>query len=403
MLGYARKVFGWEKRLDAVTDRRRRPRIPTSVVVRSVVVMFLARLGSLNALEQSGPGAFWRRWLGGPMPSADTVGRVCALAEAEGIRETTGQVYSRMKRMKALAPPPHGLMAAILDGHESHATYRRCCSGCLQRVVRTAQGERTQYYHRHVTLQLLGEDLCFLLDAEPIRPGEGEIAAAIRLFDRAIAAYPRAFDVVLGDALYADSGFFNHVLEKGKHVIAVLKDERRDLMADAESLFARTAGAGIQRGKRQCVQWDMEGFRSWLRVRRPVRVVRSEETWTVRRQLDGQPERIRSNWTWVTTLERKGASTGTVVGLGHGRWTIENEGFNELTTRQHADHVYKHEPGAMLVFLLFAMLVANMFLAFYRRNLKPAFRCAVSMVHVSRQMAAELYGSLPGGPARAPT
>jgi len=396
-------VLGWEKPLDAVTDGRRQGRIPTSVVMRSAAVMFLARLGSLNALEQSAPGKFWRKWLGGPMPSADTVGRVFALAETEDIRGTTHQVYSRMKRMKALAPPPHGLMAAILDAHESHATYRRCCSGCLQRVMHTAHGNRIQYYHRHVTLQLLAGNLLLLLDAEPIRPGEGEVAAARRLLDRVIAAYPRAFDVVLGDALYADGGFINHVLGKGKHVIAVLKDERRDLMADAESLFAQTPGAGIRRGNRQCVQWDMEGFGSWPRVRRPVRVVRSEETWTVRRQLDGQPETMHSNWTWVTTLDKRRASTRTIVGLGHGRWTIENEGFNELANRLHADHVYKHEPRAMLAFLLLAMLAANVFLAFYRRNLKAIVRRTVSMLHVSRQIAAELYGSLPDGPARVPT
>ena len=54
--------------------------------MRSVVVMFLARQGSLNALEQSRPSRFWGRWLGHPMPSADTIGRVCALAEPAAIR-----------------------------------------------------------------------------------------------------------------------------------------------------------------------------------------------------------------------------------------------------------------------------------------------------------------------------
>ena len=198
--------------------------------MRSVVVMFLARLGSLNALEQSRPSRFWGRWLGHPMPSADTIGRVCALAEPADIRGLAHHVYSRLKRMKALAPPAHGLMAAVLDGHESHATYRRCCPGCLTRVVHTGAGDRTQYYHRHVTIQLLAKDMCLLLDAEPMAPGEDEIAAAIRLLDRVNPVYPRAFDVVLGDALYADSRFFNYVLSKGKHATAVLKDDRRDLL-----------------------------------------------------------------------------------------------------------------------------------------------------------------------------
>ena len=66
-----------------------------------------------------------------------------------------------------------------------------------------------QYYHRQVTLLLLAEapaggaPLRLLLDVEPQQPGEQETAAARRLLERVLEAYPRAFDVVLGDALYA--------------------------------------------------------------------------------------------------------------------------------------------------------------------------------------------------------
>jgi len=365
--------------------------------------MFLARLGSLNALDQSRPSRFWRRWLGRPMPSADTIGRVCGLAEPADIRASAHHVYSRLKRMKALEPPAHGLMAAVLDGHESHATYRRRCPGCLTRVVHAAAGDRIQYYHRHVAIQLLAKDMCLLLDAEPMAPGEDEVATAIRLLDRVIQAYPRAFDVVLGDALYADSRFFNHVLGKGKDAMAVLKDDRRDLLQDARNLFEQVPPVTTNQGKTHAAQWDIEGFTSWPQVHQPVRVVESKETRTVKRQIDGRDEPLCSDWTWVMTLSEDQATTRTVVQLGHDRWKIENEGFNELTNRQHGDHVYKHDARAMLVFCLLAMLCMNVFGAFYRRNLKPALRRAVSMLHISRQIAAELYQGLRNGPARAPT
>lgn len=67
------------------------------------------------------------------------------------------------------------------------------------------------------------------------------------------------------------------------------------------------------------------------------------------------------------------------------------------------NHVYKHQPAAMLVFLLLAMACLNVFLVFYRRNLKPALRQAVSMLHVSRQITADPYIRIPAGPVRAPT
>lgn len=389
--------------MDAVRDSRRRARIGTPVILRAVVGMFLSRLGSLNALEQSRPSRFWSTWLGGSLPSADTIGRVCALAEPQDVRALHHDLYARFKRMKALEPPGHGLMAAVLDGHESHATYRRCCSGCLQRTIHTGQGDRIQYYHRHVGLQLVGRDLHLMVDAEPQKAGEDEVAAALRLLDRVLAAYPRAFDVIVLDGLYADSRVFNYVLERGKDVIAVLKDDRRDLVQDARGLFDQTAPIPVPEanGRRLC--WDLEGFTSWPQVHQPVRVVRSLETRTVRRQLDDRLEELQSDWLWVTTLSKVRASTRTVVQLGHSRWTIENQGFNEMVNRWHADHVYKHHPVAMLVFLLLAMVCLNVFLVFYRRNLKPAVRQAVSMLHISRQIAAELYTGLQPGPARAPT
>jgi len=141
VLAYARKVLKWEAPLEAIRDGRKRPQIGTRRIVRSAVVMFLCRLGSLNALGQSKGSRFWRSWLGAALPSPDTVGRVAGLIDPEQVRALHRALYAELKRGKALAPPQHGLMAAILDGHESHATYRRRCSGCLERKVRTAKGE----------------------------------------------------------------------------------------------------------------------------------------------------------------------------------------------------------------------------------------------------------------------
>ena len=396
-------MLGWQEHLDTVRDDRQQPRIPTQVIVRSIVVMFLARLGSLNALEQTRPSRFWHRWLGRLPPSADSVGRIAARMKPQDIRAAIHHVYSRLKRIKALQPLLGGLTLAVLDAHESHATYRRHCSGCLERVIHTAAGDRIQYYHQHVSIFLAVRDLPVMLDAEPIRRGEGEVAAAIRLLKRVVAAYPRAFEVVAGDAKYADSGFFNCVRGLGKHAIAVLKDERRDLLEDARSLFEHVPAVVSRRGNRHCLQWDIEGFTSWAQVHGSVRVVRSLERWTVRRQLDGQDEQMESDWIWVTTLPKSRLKTEVLVEFGNDRWLIENPGFNELVTRQHADHVYKHDSTAMLVFHLLGMLCLNVFVAFFRRNLKPVVRRAVSMLHVARQILAELYAGIPRGAPCAPT
>jgi hypothetical protein len=148
----------------------------------------------------------------------------------------------------------------------------------------------------------------------------------------------------------------------------------------------------------------MAGFTTWPQCEHPVRVVRSLETRRVKRQLDKNVEEEVSDWVWTTTLTSQRAGTGAVVQMGHGRWTIENQGFNELVNHWHADHVYRHHERAMLVMWLLTMFACNLFGAFYLRNLKPAVRRACDRLEIARRMLAELYqGPTTRSPGRVAT
>jgi hypothetical protein len=396
LIAYAEKIFQFSGTVVAgVVDRRRQPRIPTAHVVHSVVVLFWARIGSLNALELAAHSSFFRRWLGQSLCSADSVGRVTALTEAESLRRGIHHIYDRLKRNKAL-PDQDGLAVAVLDGHESHASYRRHCSGCLERIIRTGQTERTQYYHRQVTLMLLPATrpgcapVRFLLDHEPQRAGEDEVATALRLLERVLGAYPRGFDLVLADALYSTAPLFNFLLARGKHVLTVLKDDRRNLYQDTAALFAACPPEEGSFRSRKCLWWDFSDLLSWPQVNVPVRVVRSQEKRTVRRQLDGKDELLTSDWIWVTTLPAQSVPTGRIVAFGHQRWDIENHGFNDLVNGWHADHIYRHDPNAIECFLLLAFLACNIFQAFFTLNLKPQIRNGRTRAFWSSLMAAEI-------------
>jgi hypothetical protein len=391
-LRYVDKVYYLKEQLQGLRDGRIRPRIKTPVVAGSALVMALAQMGSLNALEQTGENSFWRKWLGANLPSADVMGTVFSSIDCGALRWMLRHLYSRLKRNKVLRPPfCDNLFALVIDGHESSASYLRCCNQCLKREIKTLKGSRTQYYHRHVMAILLCKDFPFLLDLELQMPGEDEVAAATRLLERIFLNYPRAFDVVVADGLYAQAPFFKTVIAHGKQVIAVLKDDRRDLLQDAISIFRQEQPVVFQQDGiiRQC--WDIEGFKSWTSFGEEARVVRSIETTTVCRQKTGEKEDCVSEWMWVTTVPKKRVSTETFVAIGHGRWDIENKAFNELTTYWHADHIYKHTVGAIEAFWLITMLAYNLFHAFITLNLKPAIRQLYTKLHLSRAVAAELY------------
>src|ERR1700680_4127890 len=304
LIAYSEKIFRFSRDVVApISDRRMEPRISTAAVVKSATVLFWARLGSINAWEQLGKSSFWPRWLGEPAFSADPVGRFHALPDAARLRQGIHHVYERLKRNKAL-PDIYGLGVVVLDGHESHASYLRHCPGCLQRTIHCEEGDRIQFYHRQVTLLLLPgaspgrEAVRLLLDHEPQRSGEDEVETALRLLARVIPAYPRAFDLVLADALYAQAPFFNFLLAHGKHALVVLKDERRNLYQDVAGLFDSVTPQSRGYRSRQCLWWDFPDLLSWPPVKAPVRVIRSRETYAVRRQLDKQDAPQTSDWIW---------------------------------------------------------------------------------------------------------
>ncbi len=363
-----------------------------SAVVGTALVMELTQMGSLNAVSQTGGNCFWKNWItNGAPPSADTIGRVFSLMEVNTLRPVLKHAYTRLKRNKVLHPAFHdNLFAVIIDGHESSASYLRCCSDCLQRDIKTASGSVIQYYHRHVTAVLLVKDSVLLLDLEMQRPGEDEVAAAIRLLERLFRDYPRAFDIVMADGLYARAPFFKKVVEHGKHVIAVLKDDRRDLIKDAMGIFSQEQPVLVQDGTttRQC--WDVEELTSWPQFSGKVRVVRSLETKKRKRQKTGKEEEFVSDWLWVTTLPKTLLGTEAFVVIAHKRWDIENRAFNELVTYWHADHVYAHTRTAIEAFWLTTMLAYNLFHAFINLNLKPVIRSIYTKSFIASAVAAEL-------------
>jgi hypothetical protein len=173
--------------------------------------------------------------------------------------------------------------------------------------------------------------------------------------------------------------------------LVVLKDDRRNYYQDAVGLFAHAAPQQGERRGRECQWWGLPDLVSWPQVKTPLRVVRSVETYSVRRQLDRTVPQETSDWVWVTTVPQSQAPTMRVVSWGHQRWDIENLGFNELVNGWEADHIYKHEAQAIEAFLLMTFLAYNIFHAFIGLNLKPQLRDTKPVAYWASLIAAELY------------
>lgn len=395
LLRYAKGGYHLDAQVAAIGDARLKPRIPTARVVKSALLMFWARLGSFNALEEGRPGGLWRRWLGGDLHSADTMGNVAAVASVEDLREVLRAHYHLRRRKKTLRPIAPGLWPVVFDGHESNSSFLRSCPACLQRTIHFKDGDRTQYYHRYVLALLLHADGGVLLDLEPQAPGEEEMATARRLLDRLLLHLPRAFNLVVGDALYLNPDFCRTARAHHKDFLAVLKNEARDLLVDARSMFPEVQPTAHHDRRTASLCWDISGFTTWPQFGRSVRVARSVETTTIRRQASGKEETTTVEWIWATSLPGEKAPTSTVIHIGHRRWSIE-ETLNELVNSWHANHVYKHDLNAMVFLWLLLFLAYNLFHVLITRNLKPALRRGHSQRYWAALIQAQFYHDLLG-------
>lgn len=386
---YGEKIYGLCTGLRAVQDGRVNPRIPAGRAALGYLMLMLARLGSLNALEQRQAPPSWEKWLEGPLPSARVMGNVATTLRLDQLRTLLRKQHARLKRNKGFRRNPNGLRFLVLDGHEGVSSYRRTWKNCLERVVHFATGDKTQYYYRYVAAYLTNGENYLMIDGEDQRPGEGEIACAMRLLNRIFEQYPRAFEVVCGDNLYMDPALWKLVRAHKKHLIAVLKNENRDLLVDARSLLDHSTPIDMDDKKVRRTCWDLNGFTTWPQCGEPVRVVRSVERTTITRQKGCQKQSVESEWFWVTSLPPMLACTQTIVRAGHGRWGIENQGFNELSTLWHGDHGYRYHAHALLACTLLLFIAYNLFHAFLERNLKPQARAGRSQKYWADLIAAE--------------
>jgi len=114
-----------------------------------------------------------------------------------------------------------------------------------------------------------------------------------------IGSYPRASDLVLAHALYAAAPFFNFLPAHGKHAVAVLKQERRQLYQDVAGLFVSAPPReGTFLPDPEMFVMGFSGGAFVATGTTPVRVIRSLETYPVRRQLDGKDKVQTSDWIW---------------------------------------------------------------------------------------------------------
>jgi len=309
-----------------------------------------------------------------------TCWRVCRISHPQHltVSRVVKEIYQKARKSKMLSAYC-GMWAGIVDGHERITSPYCKCPYCKSRIVTKKDGVKDiQYYHEFTAFILAGPKISFILDIEPILPGEGEISSLYRLLERVCKNYPKAFKIVIGDGLYLKETVFNLLKKHHKHAIAVLKEERRQLFEEANSLLLLSEPKAYKQKKTYYRVWDHQISGCWDGYGKNARVIVSEESTPKRvHSEDGRSfeNRVnRANWMWVTNLpcpeSEDPDDLKNTVRICHSRWQIENQCPGETVNTWNADHIYRHSSNAIIVFLLLLFIAVNIFNIFRIRNIK---------------------------------
>ena len=373
---YAQKRFKLPLLAGCFADARPQPQIPARAVGLSLLLGEVVQIKGFLSLQAETQLPQWQRWVGHPRPiSHDTFGYVSERLAPDRLRRAGVWIARQLKRGKAFEPNKiNGLLVVSLDANEQFCSDHRCCADCLHREVtcKDAHGQavkQTQYYHKQVYAQLSGPQLSVILDFEPLRQGEEECAAALRLLRRLRREYGRRFfDVVVVDSWYANGPFLKTVVEElGWPVIAVLKQERYEAYQEALALTRDQKPAQVvERDGRQVEIWEVSAVRFTDSYPGPVRIVRVRERWTERQRIGGawQHQAKEQQWLWVVAGELSAYAGAVIRDLGHQRWKIENHAFGELTQHWHLTHCAHHEPVAVVALLWIKIIAFTLFRAY---------------------------------------
>ena len=407
-LAYANKVFALNRTARTVRDARPYPQIPARALFLTLLLGVVLRTGSYHDLAKQTKRRRWQHLIHWRQRiSDDALHYVSEHFNLDDLRGNLVAANRRLKDNKALESCQlDGLLFLSLDANEHFHSRSRCCPCCCQREIEEtdAHGQKhtvVEYYHRYVFGQINGPKFNALLDLEPIRPGEGEAEAALRLLGRIRRTYGvRFFDAVTIDSWYVQGPFLKAVEKLGWYWVVVLKQERMEVLQEARALSAGQKPDGQfhdAERDREVELWAVKDLDFSKSYGRKVRVVHAREQWTEVRVVGGKKVRKpqRSDWWWMVSAGLAGYPATLVYEAGHRRWGIENKAFNELTQSYHLEHCYHHEAVAMLAQMLILMLGFTLFNAFALLHSQLVRLGQVSLKELAHDLDLALEEALP--------
>jgi len=385
---YITKVYRFKQFVTSLSERRTNPSIPLSDVILVLFVGIITQMGSLNQMEEKLRQGYFNKLLGKIVKgSAETLGNVLQVMLVKELVCFCRDIIKTSRYNGVFKGGTiDGFLVASLDATELTRTEseRRSCPSCKTTVFTREDGTKViQRHENFVGASYVGKPPNLIIGIERVAPGEGETTAALRLLDNLRAWHYFYADVVTMDSLYASAPVLNKLLEQNVIGVIRVKQEHYSLLQDAEALFSTRGPDLVKRGvsiksdwyaedragrkyRYDLKVWDEEGFTTWEKVIKPLRILKVEET---RVDNCGNPLNEPQVTHIIVTAGKDIISTETVWRILHRRWDIENKIFHDLKKYWSFGHDFHHEDNAFLAMRWLIVIAVNLFMLFFYRRL----------------------------------
>jgi hypothetical protein len=402
------KVFGLSDLVHAMPEGRQSPQHPWPKVFDAVFLGAAMQMPSLLQIEaECRSGALAQR-IGSI--GDDTIGYALQRQSPEPVFALGCEIARRLKRNGVLRSDwSRGLVVAAVDGIEICSSFARCCDACMQREVQhKVRGEMradVQYYHRIVAVAVVSTPFPIPLGIRFQKDGEAEVPCALALLQDLVGQLGRRFlDLLVGDALYLQAPFVREVEGLGLDWAFTVKENRPDLLGEAER-FTAGPSAGVESETDRELGWWRLPQVDWPVADRLVRVIKTVRT-DLKRQVTVTPEgdHLRKSRSVVAQESTNFYATNFELGaipplfihqLSRSRWRIDAEVFQTITTDCHLKHPAVHQSTALVVLTMIRLLAYTLSLVFYHRQVRSYARGRCDSFHELAKRLAYWFVALP--------
>jgi Transposase DDE domain len=216
------------------------------------------------------------------------------------------------------------------------------------------------------------------------KDGEGEVGCALSLLQDLTGQLGRRFlDVLVGDALYLQAPFVKEVERLGLDWAFTVKENQPLLLCEAEELTAEApTGVHIEPG-RQIQYWHLPEV-DWPVAERLIQVVKTVRIEDRRRvaltkvttekdapRVQGKTAAPQESTNFYASNFQLGSISPLFIHqLGRGRWRIDTEVFQTITTDCHLKHPAVHQNTALIILTMIRFLAYTLSMVFYCRQVR---------------------------------